>query len=60
MKYGGIDVIPKMLDDSHMEVISPRVSVPDDVVLSPSGNAQNYAKDWTLHFRDKENTYTYY
>jgi hypothetical protein len=43
-----------------MEVISPRVSVPDDVVLSPSGNAQNYAKDWTLHFRDKENTYTYY
>lgn len=52
--------MPKMFNDTHMEVISPRVSVPDAVVLSPSGNAQNYGKDWTLHYRDLENTFTYY
>ena len=39
VKYGGIEVMPKMFNDTHMEVISPRVSVPDAVVLSPSGNA---------------------
>jgi len=36
------------------------VSASGSVTLSPSGNAQNYAKDVILHFRDLENTFTYY
>ena len=43
-----------------MKTVSPRVSVPDAVVLSPSGNGQNYGADLTLHKRDVENTFTYY
>ena len=52
--------MPTLVNDTCMEVVSPRVSAPGAVVLSPSGNAQNYAKDWILHFRDLENTFTYY
>ena len=60
VKYGAIEVTPHLVNDTCMEVVSPRVSAPGAVVLSPSGNAQNYAKDWILHFRDIENTFTYY
>jgi len=43
-----------------MSTISPAVRVPDSVVLTPSGNGQNYGFDNTLHFRDLQNTFTYY
>ena len=43
-----------------IKTISPRVSVPGAVVLSPSGNGQNYGADLSLHYRDVENTFTYY
>jgi len=32
-----------------MQVISPAVGVPDAVVLTLSGNGQNYGRDVTLH-----------
>jgi len=60
VRYGSIEVQPKRFNDTHLQVTSPRVSLPGSVTLSPSGNAQNYAKDWILHHRDVENTFTYY
>ena len=60
VKYGTLEVTPVLVNDTCMEVVSPKVNDPGAVVLFPSGNAQNYAKDWILHFRDIENTYTYY
>jgi hypothetical protein len=51
-------VTPKLLNIS-LSVESPRVKVPDAVTLSPSGNGQNFAPDYTLHYRDIENTFTY-
>jgi hypothetical protein len=34
--------------------------VPDAVVVSIALNGQQFISDKTLHFRDVENTYTYY
>ena len=34
--------------------------MPDAVVVSVSLNGQQFARDYTLHFRDQENTFTYY
>lgn len=36
------------------------MNVPDAVVVSVSGNGQQFIDDITMHFRDKENTFTYY
>lgn len=60
IRYGALEVTPEILDDKKVNTISPRVSVPDAVVLAPSGNGQNYGADLTLHYRDIENTFTYY
>jgi len=48
-----------MLNTTTLVTSSPRVNLPGSVVLATSGNGQNYANDITLHFRDKENTFTY-
>ncbi len=29
------------------------------MTISPSGNGFNFAPDYTVHFRDEENTFTY-
>lgn len=60
VRYGALEVTPKRFNDTHLQTISPRVSAPGAVVLAASGNAQNYAKDYIYHFRDPENTFTYY
>jgi len=60
VRYGALEVTPEIVNNTMIKVISPRVSVPDAVVLAPSGNGQNYGADLTLHFRDIENTFTYY
>jgi len=41
-------------------VTSPEVDVPDAVVVSVSLNGQQFVRDYTLHFRDQENTFTYF
>lgn len=51
---------PFIVNNTVVQTVSPRVSVPDAVVISPSGNGQNYGADLTLHYRDLENTFTYY
>lgn len=59
LRYGAIEVTPKVLNSTAIEAKSPRVNLPGPVVLATSGNGQNYANDITMHFRDKENTFTY-
>lgn len=60
IRYGALETTPEIVNGTFVKTISPRVSVPDSVVLSPSGNGQNYGADLTLHYRDPENTFTYY
>lgn len=60
IRYGALEVTPNIVNNTLVQTVSPQVSVPDAVVLAPSGNGQNYGADRTLHFRDIENTFTYY
>ena len=60
IRYGALETTPVIVNNTLVKTVSPRVSVPDAVVLSPSGNGQNYGADLTLHYRDIENTFTYY
>ena len=60
VRYGALESTPEIVNNTVVRTTSPRVSVPDAVVLSPSGNGQNYGADVTLHYRDPENTFTYY
>jgi hypothetical protein len=59
VRYGALEVTPNFVNSTHISTTSPTVNLPGPVVLSTSGNGQNYADDITLHFRDKENTFTY-
>jgi len=59
VRYGAIEVTPKSINSTFVITTSPMVNLPGAIVLSTSGNGQNYANDITLHFRDKENTFTY-
>jgi hypothetical protein len=43
-----------------MSTVAPKANVPGQVVVSVSGNDQQWIDDITLHFRDEENTYEYY
>jgi hypothetical protein len=60
LRYGAIDVSPIIGQNKTIQVTSPTVGVPDSVTVSPSGNGQNFAPDYTLHYRDIENTFTYF
>ena len=59
VRYGAIETTPKFLNSTAIETRSPRVNLPGPVTISTSGNGQNYANDITMHYRDKENTFTY-
>ena len=43
-----------------MMVTTPSVNVSGAVVVSVTGNDQQYIDDKTLHFRDDSNTFEYY
>lgn len=43
-----------------MNTTSPNATIPDAVVVSIALNGQQFIHDKTLHFRDIENTFTYY
>ena len=61
VRYGAIETTPLQVhNNTCIKTNSPQVSVPDAVVLAASGNAQQYAKDYILHHRDVQNTFTYY
>ena len=43
-----------------MNITSPEAKVPVSVVVSVALNGQQFVNDKTLHYRDVENTFTYY
>jgi hypothetical protein len=60
VRYGRSHLAPKELNDTQLTAVSPAVNVPGDVVVSFSGNGQQFIDDKTLHFRDVENNFQYY
>jgi len=62
VRYGPLTQEPQKekISDGEIEVTSPVAQVPDAVVISVSLNGQQFSRDYTLHFRDEENTFTYY
>ena len=38
IRYGALETTPEIFNNTMVKTVSPRVSVPDAVVLSPSGN----------------------
>lgn len=60
VRFGQETLIPRDVSANSLVVDSPAENVPGSVVVSLSGNKQQYIDDRTLHFRDKENTFEYY
>lgn len=60
VRYGPIHQKVNANSDSDIDTIAPEADVPDAVTLSVALNGQQFISDKTLHFRDIENTYTYY
>jgi hypothetical protein len=46
--------------DTNVVVQTAPVPVPGSVVVTMSGNGQQYSDDTTLHFRDRTNTYEFF
>lgn len=59
---------PMLIDQNSMSIgskgevsfLTPNTTIPGSVVVSISGNAQQFTKDETLHYRDTFNTFEYY
>jgi hypothetical protein len=60
VRYGATHLVPKEVESNHVKVLSPPAGRPGQVVVSISGNNQQFISDRTLHFRDHENTFEYY
>jgi len=60
VRFGPAQVTGKNVTDTSILVDTPKVLVPGTVVVSVSGNNQQYIDDRTLHYRDVENTFEYY
>lgn len=51
--------MPFGVQENSVQIESPPVNVSGAVVVSISGNNQQFINDRTLHFRDKQNTFEY-
>jgi len=60
VRYGRTHLVPRAVTSGEVVVASPAVGRPGQVVVSVSGNNQQFIDDRTLHFRDLENTFEYY
>ena len=60
MKFGQTVYEISSSTDSNVVVNTQPVNVPGSVVVTMTGNGQQYSDDITLHFRDRANTYEYY
>ena len=38
IRYSALEVTPQIVNNTMVKTVSPRVSVPDAVILAPSGN----------------------
>jgi hypothetical protein len=60
VRYGCKQLPFTLINDTAINVTSFPVTMPGAVVVSVSGNNQQFINDITLHFRDKENTFEFY
>lgn len=61
VRFATIEVKPiNETNDTMIWVKSPKVQVPDAVVVAVALNGQQFTKDVVLHVKDKENTFEYY
>ncbi len=60
VRYGAVQQIPVNVTNTDMITTSPNATIPGSVVVSVALNGQQFIKDRTLHYRDIENTFTYY
>lgn len=60
VRYEQAVLKPENTNATSLSVLSPAVAVSGAVVVSISGNGQQYINDRTLHFRDASNTFEYY
>ena len=59
VRFGQTHVLPSEVTKNRIVVESPTASVPGSVVVSLSGNNQQFLNDKTIHFRDPENTFEF-
>jgi hypothetical protein len=60
IRFGQQVYNPDSATDSNVLVMTQPVSVPGAIVVTMSGNGQQYSDDITLHFRDRPNTYEFF
>jgi len=60
VRYQTTHIAPKDVTSDSLTVLSPLANVSDQVVVSISGNGQQFINDRTLHYRDLQNTFEYY
>jgi len=60
VRYGAMQQKILNYTDTEMNITSPQAKIPDSVVVSIALNGQQFIYDKTLHYRDVENTFTYY
>lgn len=53
VRFGRYAFVPTITSDKSLSVETKPVNVPGSVVVTMSGNGQQYTDDRTLHFRDK-------
>jgi len=59
VRFGPTHVTPTNVQKNNVTCLSPVANVPDSVVVSVSGNGQDFTSDVIIHNRDEENTFTY-
>lgn len=60
VKFGQHPYTPAISSDSSLQVDVGESKLPGSVVVTMSGNGQQYTPDRTLHYRDLQNTFEYY
>lgn len=60
VRFGQTTQMPTLVTSNSLHVEAPPADVPGQVVVSLSGNGQQFIDDRTMHYRDQSNTYEYY
>jgi hypothetical protein len=60
VRYEQKVLVPENVNMTSLSVLSPPANVSGAIVVSISGNNQQFINDRTLHFRDVQNTFEYY
>lgn len=60
VRFGNIYTTPISYDSYQIKAKTPKVDVPNAVVVAVGINGQQFTKDKTLRYKDEENTFYYY